>query len=351
MSTDIIFSREGNAGRVLLNRPKVLNALNHKMIIQLKNKLESWSKDNSIKLVIIEGAGEKALCAGGDIRALYDSRPNNQQFVARFYADEYLLNMTIKSFPKPYVSVMDGIVMGGGVGVTVPGSHRIVTERTICAMPETGIGLIPDVGSTYFLARAPKHIGTYIGLTGTKMNASDTIYAGFADHTVQSKSLPTLLEELSHGNYENDIESEINSIISSYKTIMEPSKLEPLSFFISNIFSNNSIEKIITGLKNHDSKWSRETLDTLNKKSPTSLKLSLRAIKGAEKLCFNDCIKIEYRVVLNIMKGSDIYEGIRALIVEKDNRPQWQPNSLEDVTDNIVNDHFQLFTEEELPLL
>ena len=154
MTDDIIFSREGVAGRILLNRPKVLNVLTHEMILKLQAQLNLWAPDDNVKLIIIEGVGEKAFCAGGDIRALYNSRLKNEEFCASFFADEYRLNMGIKSYPKPYISIMDGIVMGGGVGVSVPGSFRIATERTRCAMPETGIGLFPDVGGTYFLSRA-----------------------------------------------------------------------------------------------------------------------------------------------------------------------------------------------------
>lgn len=348
MEDEIKFSQEGSTGRVLLNRPNVLNALNHQMVIDLKEKLDIWSKDEAVKFVVIEGAGDKAFCAGGDIRALYDSRPNNEEFVARFYSDEYKLNMAINSFPKPYISVMDGIVMGGGVGVTVPGTHRIVTERTICAMPETGIGLIPDVGSTYYLGRAPKSTGAYVGLTGIRMNASDAIYIGFADYMVPSDSIPSLLEELKNCNCDNNIDDKIDQTINSYKAKPEPSNFKPIDSAIAKVFSQKSMESIISELKNHGSEWSKQTLETFSKKSPTSLKLSLHAIHSAKSMSFDECIKMEYRIVLNIMKGHDIYEGIRALIVEKDNKPLWKPKFLKDVSRLNINEHFQSLGKDDL---
>ena len=351
MSEEILFSREGSAGRILLNRPKVLNALTQKMIVELHEQLEVWAFDDLVKFIIIEGAGEKAFCAGGDIRALYDSRPNNDEFVRRFFADEYRLNMAIKAYPKPYIAIMDGIVMGGGVGVSVPGLRRIVTERTRCAMPETGIGLFPDVGGTFYLSRAPDYTGVYLGLTGEQMNAANTIYADFADLLVSSDRLPSLLTEICGRDYSGDVLAEIDHLIKSYEKTPSPADLSSMSSAISDVFSKDTIEQITTGLKERGTEWSSRTLATLKQKSPTSLKVTLKAINTARELTFNDSMAQEYRIVLQVMKGRDIYEGTRALIVEKDGQPNWQPALLELVTDDIVDAHFRLLGDLELNAL
>ena len=348
MTEDIIFSREGVAGRVLLNRPKVLNVLTHEMILKLQAQLNLWAPDDNVKLIIIEGVGEKAFCAGGDIRALYNSRPKNEEFCASFFADEYRLNMGIKSYPKPYISIMDGIVMGGGVGVSVPGSFRIATERTRCAMPETGIGLFPDVGATYFLSRAPHYSGIYLGLTGDRMNAADAIYTGFADKSVSYDCVPELTSLLCNHDYGPNLVEEINTLIKPYAFDPGPAALKTLGKHNLDVFSEDSVEQIITGLEALGSDWSTQTLTTLRQKSPTSLKVTLKAINRARDLTFNSCMAQEYRIVLQIMKGNDIYEGTRALIIEKDGQPEWQPTSLEYVSTSLVDRHFQSLGEMEL---
>jgi len=348
MAKDILISRDGAAGRIVLNRPQVLNALTHEMTVELHAQLKAWAIDDLVKLVIIEGAGEKAFCAGGDIRALYHSRPANEDFVRQFFADEYRLNMTIKSYPKPYVAIMDGIVMGGGVGVSVPGRRRIATERTICAMPETGIGLFPDVGGTYFLSRAPEYAGIYLGLTGERMNAANAIHAGFADCMVPSADLPGLLAALCEYDYGADVLAGIDQLIGADEIDPGPASLASLAEDQSEIFSRKSMEQIIAGLTELNSEWSNRTIATLNQKSPTSLKVTLQAMNSARALNFNACMAQEYRIVLQIMKGGDIYEGIRALLVDKDGQPRWQPNSLEQVTHQSIDAHFQHLGELEL---
>ena len=348
MSEEILFSRDGPAGRILLNRPKVLNALSHHMIIALHEQLKSWADDTLIKFILIEGVGEKAFCAGGDIRALYESGPNNEEFVTRFFSDEYRLNMAIKAYPKPYIAIMDGVVMGGGVGVSVPGLRRIVTERTRCAMPETGIGMFPDVGGTYFLSRAPDHVGVYLGLTGEQMNAANTIYTGFADRLVYSDKLPDLLAEMCRRDYEGDTLAQIDNLLKSYEVEPVSADLRFMSSLISDIFSKGSVEEITCGLEEQDSDWSNRTLAILKQKSPTSLKVTLKAINLARGLTFDECMAQEYRIVLQIMKGRDFYEGTRALIIEKDGQPNWKPAQLGYITDEIVEAHFQHSGELEL---
>ena len=348
MSEDIVFSRDGVAGRILLNRPEVLNALNHGMIVKLQAQLNIWEADDAVRIIIIEGVGEKAFCAGGDIRALYDSRPDNEKFCASFFADEYRLNMCIKSYSKPYISIMDGIVMGGGVGVSVSGSIRIATENTRCAMPETGIGFFPDVGGTYYLSCAPNNSGVYLGLTGNRMKAADAIYTGFADKSVSSNCLSELTSVLCNFDYSANIAQEINALIKPYEMDPGPAALKTLGMQNLDVFSKTSVEEICTELDKLRSDWSAQTLENLRQKSPSSLKVTLKAINSARELTFNECMAQEYRIALKMMKGNDIYEGIRALIIEKDGQPDWQPNSLESISKCFVDSHFQSLGEMEL---
>ena len=256
--------------------------------------------------------------------------------------------MAIKSYPQPYIAIMDGVVIGGGVGISVPGLRRVVTERTRCAMPETGIGMFPDVGGTYFLSRAPDHVGVYLGLTGEQMNAANTIYSGFADRLVYSDSLPDLLAEMCRRDYESDTLAQVDNLLKSYEVEPAPADLRSVSTLISDIFSKGSMELITCGLEEQNSDWSNRTLAILKHKSPTSLKVTLKAINMARGLTFDECMAQEYRIVLQIMKGRDFYEGTRALIIEKDGQPDWQPAQLEDITDENVEAHFQLLGELEL---
>ena len=348
MSEDIVFSLDGVAGRILLNRPEVLNALNHDMIVKLQVQLNMWEADDNVKIIIIEGIGEKAFCAGGDIRALYDSKPDNEEFCATFFADEYRLNMYIKSYSKPFISIMDGIVMGGGVGLSVPGSIRITTENTRCAMPETGIGFFPDVGGTYYLSRAPNKSGVYLGLTGNRMQAADTIYTGFSDKSVASKYLSELTSNLCNHDYSQKIGHEINTLIKPYEMDPGPATLKTLGRQNLDVFSKSSVEEIFAELEKLGSDWSIQTLENLRQKSSASLKVTLKAINSARELSFNECMAQEYRIALQMMKGNDVYEGIRALIIEKDGQPNWHPSSLELVTNEFVDSHFQSLGEMEL---
>jgi len=343
-SGDILFSRDGAAGRILLNRPKSLNAITHDMVVALQAQLSEWAIDGSVKLVIIEGAGDKAFCAGGDIRDIYDTRGDNDDFVKRFFTDEYRMNMFIKSYPKPYIAIMDGIVMGGGVGVSVAGSKRIVTERTRCAMPETGIGLFPDVGGTYYLSRSPGNAGVYLGLTGERMKAADAIHAGFADCNVASEKVTEMLAGLCAGEYNQDPYGDVDKIVKPFQIDPGPVSLDS----VDDAFSLDSLEDIISALKALKSDWGNQTLATLNQKSPTALMVTLRAIQSARELSFNDSMAQEYRMVLQTMKGDDIYEGIRALLIDKDGQPQWRPETLDQVTDDRVDAHFQQLGDEEL---
>lgn len=348
MTEDILFSRDGSAGRIVLNRPQALNALTYEMVVELHAQLRAWENDDSIKFVLLEGAGDKAFCAGGDIRALYDAGPDNSEYSTKFFGNEYRLNLAIKSYPKPYVSMMDGIVMGGGVGLSVPGRRRIVTEKTRCAMPETSIGIFPDVGGTYFLSRAPDNIGAYLGLTGDRMDAANCIYAGFADCMVPSDQLPELTAALCGAEFGSDVLAEIDALIQSFKRDPGPASLATLTTEMPGVFANASMMQIFTDLEELATEKSLKTLKSLKQKSPTSLKVTLQALRSAGDMNFAECISQEYRIIMRIIKNADFFEGARAIVIEKDGAPKWQPATLDQVSDDHVESYFETLGDLEL---
>lgn len=346
---DVLFKDIGNKGVITLNRPKALNALNLSMVEKIYPVLKQW--ETTKKLVIIEGAGEKAFCAGGDVKSIVNAlrESENNALGEIFFRKEYTLNHLIGTYKIPYVAAIDGITMGGGVGLSVHGKYRIATEKTLFAMPETAIGLFPDVGGTYFLPRLQGKLGLYLGLTGDRLKGIDVLLAGIATHFVPSNKLSDLKQDLLT-NEQSDIEEVLNKY--------QPERLNPefcLAPYMSKIdkcFSVTSIEEIIQRLKEDNSEWAQKTLNMLSKASPTSLKVTLRAIQSGSTLHLADCLKMEYRLACAYMsKTSDFCEGVRALLLDKDQRPNWNPNSLTEVTDDYVNQKFaKLQDEKELKL-
>ncbi|WP_169568666.1 enoyl-CoA hydratase/isomerase family protein [Sneathiella limimaris] len=337
---EIGFEQKGELGIILLNRPKALNALTHEMAIALDQKLQDWATDPSISAVLIKGAGEKAFCAGGDVVKLYQEGKAGGDYPYRFYHDEYVCNARVKHFPKPYIAFIDGIVMGGGVGVSVHGSHRIATEKTLFAMPETGIGLFPDVGGTYFLPRCPGEVGMYLGLTGQRLKAADTIYAGVANAYVESAKLDALEAELSAKAYSDNAHEDVSAIIAQFESDPGPAGLETMKLMIDRHFCASSVKEIISGLDQEDDEWAVRTVKDLKVKSPTSLQLTFRQIREGATKSFDECMKLEWRMVNRVIKGVDFYEGVRALLVDKDQKPKWSPAELDKVTDEDINVYF-----------
>ena len=317
---DIEFSLAGAIGQVLLNRPGQLNALTHEMCIALDSQLVAWAVDPSISALVVRGAGEKAFCAGGDVRRLYDEGTSGGTYPRQFYRDEYRLNRRIKTFPKPYIAILDGIVMGGGVGVSLHGSHRIVSENALFAMPETGIGLFPDVGGSYFLPRCPGQIGLYLGLTGARLKAADCLYAGLATSFVPRNRLNELVAALIAGEA-------IEAAIARFATDPGSPQLADRRAEIDRLFAAGSIADIAT-------EWD------LSSKSPTALKLAFRQIRTGGILPFDDCMRMEWRMVNQVIKGHDFYEGVRAVVIDKDQKPRWQPATLAEVDDMVIEQHF-----------
>ena len=261
MTDELIVRQEGSAGRLTLNRRRALNAVSLDMVHGMLAALESWQTDETVRVVIVDGAGERGLCAGGDIRALYKSGQEQDGVAQKFWADEYKLNALIANYPKPYVAIMDGIVMGGGVGVSVHGSHRIATEKTLFAMPETGIGLFPDVGGTYFLPRLPGELGMFMALTGARLKGPDALYAGIATHYVPSGRLVALEEALSSTD-------DVEEVLKGFSAECDVSGFDGLQAQIDGHFSKDSVEAIVKSLKKDKSDWAAKQLSIMATKSP-----------------------------------------------------------------------------------
>jgi len=340
---EIIFEKRGAAGLITLNRPKALNALTHGMCVSMQAKLKQWASDASVACVVIQGEGERAFCAGGDIRTLYDSGKAGTPYAVEFYRDEYLLNAYIKHFPKPYIALLRGFVMGGGVGVSLHGSHRVADESMQFAMPETGIGLFPDVGGSFFLPRLPGEIGMYLGLTGTRLKTADAIYAGVATHFVPAIRREALIDALADG-------MEIGQALGAMSEPAAEASLGAQRATIDRIFGVANVESILAALDAGDGEWARTTALAIRTKSPTATKLAFRQIRNGKSLSFDDCMRMEFRMVNRVIAGHDFYEGVRATIIDKDGVPRWKPASLAEVNDADVDAYFESLGNKELPI-
>ncbi|WP_367124072.1 enoyl-CoA hydratase/isomerase family protein [Streptomyces phytohabitans] len=323
---DVLFDVDGHAARVTLNRPRALNALTHAMVLRVDAALTEWEHDASVRTVVLTGAGERGLCAGGDIRAIHDDARVRGGASGPFWRDEYRLNARIARYPKPYVALMDGIVMGGGVGVSAHGSVRVVTERSRVAMPETGIGFVPDVGGTHLLARAPGELGTHLGLTGAQAGAADALLCGLADHHVPSEALPALLRDLARLPAEEAVRA--------HATPPEPGVLAADRGWIDACYAAATVEEIVDRLAADGAPAAKEAAETLAGRSPTALKVTLAALRRARRLgTLERVLEQEYRVSRACLDSPDLVEGIRAQVVDKDRRPRWAPATLAGVAE------------------
>lgn len=349
MSDEVLLKDVGDCGVIVLNRPKVLNVLNISMVQKIYPILKEW--ETSKKLVIIEGAGEKAFCAGGDIKSLVLAlnEPKGETLGAEFFRKEYTLNYLIGTYNKPYIALINGITMGGGVGLSVHGKYRIATEKTLFAMPETAIGLFPDVGGSYFLPRLKGKLGLYLGLTGHRLKGIDVLLAGIATHFVPSEKLADLKRDLLALQNTDTVEE----ILNKYQPKLNHEfSLAPHMSQIENCFSAPSVEEIIKRLKKDNSEWAQKNAEILLKMSPSSLKVSKKAIDEGNEKSLAECLEIEYRLAYtSLSRDSDFYEGVRALLLDKDQKPVWKPSSLADVTDEYINKRFAILpAEKELKL-
>ncbi|MFJ6537252.1 enoyl-CoA hydratase/isomerase family protein [Paenarthrobacter sp. NPDC091711] len=338
---EVLFERRGQLGIVTLNRPKAVNALNHGMVQAMLRQLAAWADDDAVATVLVRGAGDRGLCAGGDIVAIYKDMLHGGTETAEFWADEYRLNALISHYPKPYVAFMDGLVLGGGVGVSAHGSVRIVTERTRTGMPETTIGFVPDVGGTLLLSRSPGEAGTHAALTGAHLSGADALFLGLADHFVPSKSLPALAEALKSSTAEAAVERFVHTAPDSALA----AQLE----WIDAAYAREDAEEIVRSLRTLGDE-AAAAADTIEAKSPTSVKVTLESLRRVRGLSLEEALDQEYRVGLRCLVGPDFREGIRAQVVDKDRNPQWKPPSLAEVREADVEGYFAPLGERELGL-
>lgn len=324
-SGEIDIRKSGKAGLITLTRPDALNALSYEMCMAIGEALEAWRDDKSVELVIIDAEGSRSFCAGGDIADLYKTGlAGDYDYARKFWADEYRINAAIKNFPKPYLAIMNGIVMGGGVGISAHGSHRIVTENTMFAMPETGIGLVPDVGGNWLLSRAKGHIGEYLAMTGARLGASDCIYAGIADFYVEEKHIGELVKCLSETG---DLER-----IDDFTSDAPEGVLSGQQSRINDHFSKPTAVDIVASLEEQEGEWAQRAAKLLRRNCPLSVACAtdlVRASRAAKTI--EEVLTLEYRFTWRSMERGDFIEGIRAQIIDKDRNPKWNPTTLEEV--------------------
>lgn len=329
----VLSEEVGKNGLITLNRTKALNAINLDMVRQIYGVMKHWESNKS--LVVIKGAGEKAFCAGGDVRTLVENGPVESS--KNFFREEYRLNALISSYKADYVAIVDGITMGGGVGLSVHGKYRVATERTMFAMPETAIGLFPDVGGGYFLPRLQGKLGLYLGLTGFRLKGKDVAKAGIATHYVNSKDLEALEKDLIATSNSTEVASVLNKF-----NVKDNSDfaLAPYLKQINECFSGPTVESILANLEKDGSDWAQSTLKTLSKMSPTSMKVTKKQLDIGLNSDLRSCLKLEFRMAVHCVIDSDFKEGVRALLIDRDQNPKWNPAKLEEVTEKQVDRFF-----------
>ena len=325
----VITSVTNGVGRIELNKPKLINALSQDMVARIDEALNAWRDDDSVKLVLVTGRGERGLCAGGDIKAVYNDIVAGTDENAKFWNREYKMNFAISEFPKPYVVVMNGITMGGGVGISGHGSHRIVTDSTKVGMPETGIGLFPDVGGTHLLANGPGELGTHLALTGQPVGAGTAITLGIADYFVPDAQIPDLIADLTAGE-------DLESVLGKYAWEAPADDLAEAADWINACYVGDDAEAIVAALAAHENPDAKSTAELIKTKAPTSVKVTLAAIRNAEKMTLDEVLEQDYRVAVTLTGLPDLKEGIRAQVIDKDRNPQWNPASLAEVSDEQV---------------
>ncbi len=348
---EILFDRRGDWGVITLNRPDALNALTFEMVKRLRAQLLDWERSPAVSAVLIKGSGEKAFCAGGDIRWLYDKARNDAAGACEFFREEYRLNAAIHHFAKPYVALIDGIVMGGGVGVSVHGDFRVAGDRTLFAMPETGIGLFPDVGGGYFLSRMHDGLGLYFGLTGARAKAADCMAAGIATHYCQTDDMQALERELLGLSFGGHPHADIEAVLDGFAGDPGEAHVNQIRPALKSLFAGaKKFDDFYAGLKADGHDVAGDMLRMLARLSPTSLKLTFEQLKRGAVLDFDEAMKMEFRMVRRVMDGHDFFEGVRAAIIDKDKSPRWSPASPEGVDDAAIARYFEPLGPAELEL-
>lgn len=335
---DVIVRALHSLRRLTLNRPQAFNALTLDMAVTMTAFLRSWATDPEVGAVLIDGAGDRGLSAGGDLRALYDAAKTKTSFPAQYWATEYKLDVLIARYPKPVIAIMDGLVMGGGMGISAHAAHRVVTDRSAVAMPEVGIGLVPDVGVSFLLARAPGAAGTHLALTGSRIGAADAIDCGLADIHVPAPRLTELAGVVADCRSTDEVRGKLDEL----STPPAISRLPAARSWIDSCYAANSLEDIVRRLRGYNAEGAGKAVEAMRKASPTSLKVTLRNLRAAASFArVEECFQQDYRIVLACIAGHDFIEGIRATIVDKDRNPAWCPDHIEAVTPAIVERHFR----------
>ena len=332
-SEDVLTRVDGGIGLITLNRPKAINSLNQQMVDALSAVLARWEDDDSVRAVVLSGAGERGLCAGGDVVAIYESARKSGVEARRFWRDEYLLNGHIGRYAKPYVALMDGIVMGGGVGVSAHAGVRVVTETSKVGMPEVGIGFIPDVGGAFLLSRAPGALGLHAGLTGAPFSGSDAIALGFADHYIPHAELGAFTQAVVVGD--------VQSALAAHAVEPPPSELAAQRGWIDHCYAGDTVEDIVAALRGHDAGPANDAANLIASRSPIALSVALEALRRAAKLeTLEDVLTQDYRVSSASLRSHDLVEGIRAQLIDKDRNPKWSPAALAAVTAADIDAYF-----------
>ena len=331
MSDDVLISVEGGIGRIRLNRPKAIHALTTRMCEVMSEALLNWRADPAVLAIIIDHAEGRGFCAGGDVVMLWRSGGGDAEDAKHFFFAEYRLNHLLFTYPKPTIAIMDGITMGGGVGISLPCKFRIATENTRFAMPETSIGLFPDVGGGWYLPRLPGQVGEFMALTGARLDGAECHYLGLATHYVPQASLPDLVERISTN-------PRLNGAIGNFAVTPPDAKIAENLPAITRCFSSYRLEDVLAALKSDESEWAATELMTLGTKSPLSCKVSLRLMEeGASRASFEDEMRAEYALAGRVVRTHDFHEGVRALLIDKDNNPQWDPATPEEVDEEMLD--------------
>lgn len=346
----IRFERRGRLGVVILDRQQALNALTRGMIQALSLQLVAWRQDPGVSAVLVKAAPGRAFCAGGDIRAIYDSlRAGRPEEAVEFYREEYRLDWRIFRYPKPYVALIDGIVMGGGVGISVHGSHRVVTENVSFAMPETGIGFFPDVGGTYFLPRCPGEVGTWLALTGSRLALADTLHAGIGTQHVPAGGLAALEEALA-GLPANAASEDVDAVLARHAAPAGTPPLRARQPAIDRCFAGDDLPAIEAALRREPDGLGAASLAQLQERSPLSLRVTLAQMRKGAALTFEEAMQLEFRLASRFMERSDFAEGVRALLIDKDRRPRWAYPDAASVPQQVVDAYFAPLGDDELKL-
>ncbi|MCB9962387.1 MAG: enoyl-CoA hydratase/isomerase family protein [Hyphomonas sp.] len=350
MTSDVSIRVENGIGRITLTRPSALHALNTPMCAAILDALTAWSGDPEVQLAVIDHeAGTRGFCAGGDIRMLAESGAGDSREAREFFRTEYRMNVALDEFPKPVLAVIDGVTMGGGVGLSVHGSHRVATERTLFAMPETGIGLFPDVGGGWFLPRLGGELGTWLALTGDRLKGVDVAAARVATHFLPSELVPNLMKQVQSADFSVGAAEMLNEILRSLTHSIPAGSFEAHRETINACFAYDAAEDIVSALEADGSDWALKQVETLRTKSPETIKVALRQLREGRRLrTFRENMQMEYRIGWRKVQSHDFQEGVRTVIVDKDNAPEWSPERLEDVTEDMVAKYFEPLGADEL---